>query len=253
MQPLSVFSTLILLPSLASTACNSFSPSSSTPYTVPGTTLQASEGVVCDHGNTSCYVGDYRTNLNANLYPLNVPAGSFFSTSSTLNFSTPNTDIQSSLYTLIGDRTQITFYQIVWTNLTRAVGFNIGAGRAGYATYTPSMECINGTFEGCSGDGSPVNGTGVEACTPRVVRDCVSGGEFPCVIGAFSFKNTTEGEARDADWSPRTEVEGPKIVAWNERVDGRGTPQLAGSEAGRAGVSGRVAIVLALGAAVLLV
>lgn len=62
----------------------------------------------------------------------------------------------------------------------------IHPGQSTYVTYIPNLDCVSGTFSGCSGDGYPDNTTIVTACTPPqgVSRpDICTEGPHGCLSG----------------------------------------------------------------------
>ncbi|KAI4838102.1 hypothetical protein E4T44_08205 [Aureobasidium sp. EXF-8845] len=154
---------------LASAAsCSSYTPSRER-YTQPGIrTTIISKGIVCD---TNC----------------RVDIGGYVTDARSLNITVDSSD---PIYQLISDVAKLTFNNTVtrWVDLTSSPtapqSWPIANGTAGYVGFTANHHCTAGKLSGC--DSSALEDVFVEACTPYIVADELSG-----TIGAIATDRST--------------------------------------------------------------
>jgi hypothetical protein len=138
-------------------SCSSFTPSGEL-YTQPGIrTTIISKGIVCE---TNC----------------RVDIGGYVTDARSLNITVDSPD---PIYQRISDVVKLTFN----TTVTRWVGLNssptapqswpIANNTAGYVGFTSNHHCTAGKLSGC--DTSALEDVYVEACTPYMVADELSG------------------------------------------------------------------------------
>jgi len=201
----SLYSTLsllllpLLLPTLSSAACTSFTPLNSTTFT----TFYGSQNVTvsalasCPANSTlNCYVGDrgiyYPSHGNytwidtliggivTNNATLRLPGNSQATLDKgpwlVINGGDAPTAASTSLFQLVTSASGLKFTNSITQNLTAAGAFELVRGMQGYAVWMPDMQCVRGVLNGCSGGEYPANGTEVEACSPVPASGKTAGG-----------------------------------------------------------------------------
>lgn len=111
---------------------------------------------------------------------------------SALNVSIPTGQLQD-LFTLVANSVDLPstiladFNATTFHRVTNAYGTCLNNGTAGWINFTPTFLCVDGILSSCSGDdGSPVDGTSMQACGLRLLNTD-NGGMY---YGSFNIVNS---------------------------------------------------------------
>lgn len=206
---------LLLLPTLITASCSTFQPltggNTFTNFTTTAYNITISEALTCPPSNTSCWFGSNAATVppRGNYTFTDALIGGIVTVNRTIGVSTNangsdngmyntgnylSSDAVNNLFSLIQGQTRMNFLQQATTNLTGEAGYGLYAGRAGYAVFQPSLNCVRGVLGGCSGDGYPQEDTAVEACEP-IVEQGLCNGKYGCgPVGGIYFVEVPSNE-----------------------------------------------------------